>query len=91
MWDSLVDGKVSACNVGDPDLIPGSGRSPGIRNGADCYKHFTQTDWSLQQVYKMGTNIIPILYVVYIYNKIPELKKKQDSKRPGNSPKVTQD
>ena len=22
-------GKESACNVGDPDLIPGSGRSPG--------------------------------------------------------------
>ena len=23
------DGKESACNVGNPDLIPGSGRSPG--------------------------------------------------------------
>ena len=23
------DGNVSACNVGDPGLIPGSGRSPG--------------------------------------------------------------
>ena len=27
------DGKVSACNVGDPGLIPGSGRSPGKGNG----------------------------------------------------------
>ena len=27
------DGKESACNVGDPDLIPGSGRSPGKGNG----------------------------------------------------------
>ena len=27
------DGKESACNVGDLDLIPGSGRSPGGRNG----------------------------------------------------------
>ena len=27
------DGKASACNVGDPDLIPGSGRSPGEGNG----------------------------------------------------------
>ena len=27
------DGKESACNVGDPGLIPGSGRSPGERNG----------------------------------------------------------
>ena len=27
------DGKESACNVGDPGLIPGSGRFPGERNG----------------------------------------------------------
>ena len=27
------DGKVSACDVGDPGLIPGSGRSPGEGNG----------------------------------------------------------
>ena len=27
------DGKVSACNAGDPDSIPGSGRSPGEGNG----------------------------------------------------------
>ena len=27
------DGKKSACNVGDPDSIPGSGRSPGEANG----------------------------------------------------------
>ena len=26
-------GKESACNVGDPGSIPGSGRSPGERNG----------------------------------------------------------
>jgi len=26
-------GKESACNPGDLDLIPGSGRSPGERNG----------------------------------------------------------
>ena len=25
------DGKESACNAGDPGLIPGSGRSPGER------------------------------------------------------------
>ena len=25
--------KASACNAGDPGLIPGSGRSPGERNG----------------------------------------------------------
>ena len=27
------DGKASACNAGDPGLIPGSGRSPGDGNG----------------------------------------------------------
>ena len=27
------DGKEPACNAGDPGLIPGSGRSPGERNG----------------------------------------------------------
>ena len=30
--DSLV-GKESACNAGDPGLIPGSGRSPGEGRG----------------------------------------------------------
>ena len=28
-----LDGKASACNVGDPGSIPGSGRSPGEGNG----------------------------------------------------------
>ena len=27
------DSKASACNAGDPGLIPGSGRSPGEGNG----------------------------------------------------------
>ena len=27
------DGKESACNTGDPDSTPGSGRSPGEENG----------------------------------------------------------
>ena len=29
----VSDGKESACSVGDPDLIPGLGRSPGEGNG----------------------------------------------------------
>ena len=41
IWDSLwlfgtpcgSDGKESACNAGDPGLIPGSGRSPGEGDG----------------------------------------------------------
>ena len=34
-WDFPAgsDGKESACNAGDPGLIPGSGRSPGEGNG----------------------------------------------------------
>jgi len=28
-----LNGKKSACNVGDPSLIPGWGRIPGERNG----------------------------------------------------------
>ena len=28
-----LEGKVSACDAGDPGLIPGSGRSPGEENG----------------------------------------------------------
>ena len=28
-----LDGKESACNVGDPDSTPGSGRSPGKGSG----------------------------------------------------------
>ena len=28
------DGKVSACNAGDPGFIPGLGRSPGEENGS---------------------------------------------------------
>ena len=32
-FPSGSDGKVSACNVGGPGSIPGSGRSPGEGNG----------------------------------------------------------
>ena len=32
-FPSGSDGKESACNAGDPGLIPGSGRSPGEGNG----------------------------------------------------------
>ena len=32
-FSDTSDGKESACNSGDPDLIPGSERSPGEENG----------------------------------------------------------
>ena len=31
------DGRESACNLGDPDLIPGLGRCPGEGNGNPLY------------------------------------------------------
>ena len=42
------DGKESACNVGDPALIPGSGRSPREGNGNplqySCLENFTDRE-----------------------------------------------
>ena len=49
-FPGVSDGKVSACNVGDPGLIPGLGRSPGegkgyplrysgLENSMDCIVH----------------------------------------------------
>ena len=41
-WDfpGGSDGKASAYNAGDPGSIPGSGRSPGERNGSPFqYSH----------------------------------------------------
>ena len=32
-FPGVSEGKESACNAGDPDSIPGSGRSPGEGNG----------------------------------------------------------
>ena len=32
-FPGISDGKESACNVGDPGSIPGSGRFPGEENG----------------------------------------------------------
>ena len=54
--DSSV-GKESACNAGDPGLIPGSGRSPGeglgyplqysgLKNSMDCIVHGAAKSWT---------------------------------------------
>ena len=56
--DSSV-GKESACNAGDPSLIPGSGRSPGegkgcplqysgLENSMDCMVHEFAKSWTRQ-------------------------------------------
>ena len=41
-------GKVSACNAGDPGLIPGSGRSPG--EGIGYPLHYSQASLVVQMV-----------------------------------------
>ena len=44
------DGKESACNAGDPDSIPGSGRSP--EKGMDA--HFSILAWRIPRTKKPG-------------------------------------
>ena len=50
IWNYLAstsggsDGKESACNAGDPGLIPGSGRSPGEEN-ANPLKSMDRGAW----------------------------------------------
>ena len=41
------DGKESACNAGDPSLIPGLGRSPGEGNG--CPLQYSCLDNSMDR------------------------------------------
>ena len=51
------DGKASACNMGDPGLIPGLGRSPGEGNGNplqySCLENLM--DGGAQQLQSMGS------------------------------------
>ena len=44
------DGKEPACNVGDPGLIPGSGRFPGERNAA----HSSTLAWRIPWTEELG-------------------------------------
>ena len=54
---SLIAGKETACNAGDPGSIPGSGRSPGegnsyplqysgLENSMDCIVHGVTKSWT---------------------------------------------
>ena len=54
---SLIAGKETACNAGDPGSIPGSGRSPGegnsyplqysgLENSMDCIVHGVAKSWT---------------------------------------------
>ena len=49
------DGKESACNAGDPGLIPGWGRAPGGGYGKySSLFHFTILAWRIQWTEKPG-------------------------------------
>jgi len=43
------DSKASACNVGDPGLIPGSGRSPGEGNGNPLQHACLENMWKMDK------------------------------------------
>ena len=62
LWWLRKKGKEPACNAGDPDPIPGSGRSPGEGNGNplqySCLENFMDRgDWqaTVRGVAKSGT------------------------------------
>ena len=40
------DGKESACNAEDPGSIPGSGKSPGERNGYPFQYSYLENSWT---------------------------------------------
>ena len=42
----VKDGKESACNVGDPGLIPGLGRSPGEGSGNSLQYSCLENPWT---------------------------------------------
>ena len=48
------EGKESACNVGDPGLMPGSGRSPGEGNGNplqySCLENPVDRPWGRKEL-----------------------------------------
>ena len=61
-YDNSV-GKESACNAGDPGLIPGLGRSPGERNGNplqySCLENSDKEAWqaTVHRVTKSQTRL----------------------------------
>ena len=40
------EGKASACNVGDPGSVPGSGRSPREGNGSEVPQDYWVAIWA---------------------------------------------
>ena len=48
------DGKASACNMGDPGSIPGSGGSPGEGNGNPLATHSSTLAWKIPWMEEPG-------------------------------------
>ena len=59
------EGRESACNAGDPDLIPGLGRSPGEANGNPLQNVHTVSLLVLY-CYKLCSYVFPL--ILYIGN-----------------------
>ena len=79
------DGKVSACNVGDPGSIPGLGRSPGEGNGNPLQYSYLENSmdrgawWAAVHVVaqiRTWLSMHPRICVCMSYNRI-KLKKKK--------------
>ena len=61
-------GKESACNVGDLDLIPGLGRSPGEGNGYPLQYSTWRIPWTVHGVAKSWTRLSDFtLLFLWIY------------------------
>ena len=62
-------GKESTCNAGDPDSIPGSGRSPGVGIGyplqyswASLVAELVKNLPAVQEIW------VQYIFIIYIYN-----------------------
>ena len=68
-------GKESACNTGDQDSIPGSGRSSGEENGNplqySCLEYsMNRGDWqtTVHEVKRVRHNLVNKPYIGYTYS-----------------------
>ena len=81
-----TDGKESACNVGDPGSIPGSGRSPREGNGYplqySCLENSTEEPGRLQSTGSQSQTLLNTTWqLAFLPGHISRLKDKEwDSK-----------
>ena len=60
---------MSACNAGDPGLIPGSGRSPGERNGNPLQCSYLENYMDSSGVPSVGLQRVGHDQMSFTYNK----------------------